>query len=117
MIDDMNTTPATGAAERQRVLAILRGQGDELRRRGVRRLRLTGSVARGEATAASDVDFIAEIDRTALGRFSLLDLAGLELDVGAALGRDVQIVTALVELHPLVQASLEAPAIEVLDDR
>jgi hypothetical protein len=107
--------PASGEAERARVLATLRGQAGELRRRGVRRLRLTGSVARGQATPASDVDLLAEIDRGAVARFSLLDLAGLELDLAAALGRDVQIVTALDELHPLVRASLEAQAIEVLD--
>lgn len=107
--------PASGEAERARVLATLRGQAGELHRRGVRRLRLTGSVARGQATPASDVDLLAEIDRGAVARFSLLDLAGLELDLAAALGRDVQIVTALDELHPLVRASLEAHAIEVLD--
>ena len=107
--------PANGEAERARVLATLRGQAGELRRRGVRRLRLTGSVARGQATPASDVDLIAEIDRAAVARFSLIDLAGLKLDLADALGREVQIVTALDELHPLVRASLEAQAIEVLD--
>ncbi|HEX6015897.1 MAG TPA: nucleotidyltransferase domain-containing protein [Geminicoccaceae bacterium] len=113
----MTTTPTSGEPERARVLAALRGQAAELRRRGVRRLRLTGSVARGEASPASDVDLIAEIDCAAVARFSLLDLAALELDLADALGREVQIVTALDELHPLVRASLEAPAIEVLDGR
>jgi hypothetical protein len=42
----------------------------------------------------------------------------LELDLADALvGREVQIVTTPDELHPLVRASLEAPAIEVLDGR
>lgn len=109
------TLPANGEAERARVLLTLRGQASELRRRGVRRLRLTGSVAHGHATPASDIDLIAEIDRTAVTRFSLLDLAGLELDLADTLRREVQIVTALDELHPLVRASLEAQAIEVLD--
>ena len=111
----MTATPDLGEAERSRVLAALRGQADELRRHGVRRLRLAGSVARGQAGPGSDVDLIAEIDRAAVARFSLLDLAGLELDLADALGREVQIVTALDELHPLVRASLEAQAIEVLD--
>lgn len=106
----------TGEAERARVLAVLRGQATELRRRGVRRLRLTGSVARGEAGPDSDVDLLAEIDRAAVARFSLLDLAGLELDLADALGREVQIVTALDQLHPQVRAGLEAQAIEALDD-
>lgn len=112
---EMTTTPELGLAERARVLAMLREREDELRRRGVRRLRLTGSVARGEAGPKSDVDLIAEIDRASVSRFSLLDLAGLELDLADALGREVQIVTALEELHPLVRANLEAQAIEILD--
>lgn len=107
---------STGEAERARVLAVLRAQAGELRRRGVRRLRLTGSVARGEAGPDSDIDLLAEIDRAAVARFSLLDLAGLELDLANALGREVQIVTALDQLHPLVRAGMESQAIEALDD-
>ena len=106
----------TGEAERARVLAVLRAQAGELRRRGVRRLRLTGSVARGEAGLDSDVDLLAEIDRAAVARFSLLDVAGLELDLAEALGREVQIVTALDQPHPLVRAGMESQAIEALDD-
>ncbi|MFO1048383.1 MAG: nucleotidyltransferase domain-containing protein [Geminicoccaceae bacterium] len=105
----------TGEAERARVLAILRAQAGELRRRGVRRLRLTGSVARAEAQADSDVDLLVEIDRASVGRFSLLDLAGMELDLAEALGREVQLVTALDQLHPLIRAAMEAQAIEALD--
>jgi predicted nucleotidyltransferase len=111
----MSGNVATGEAERARVLAALRARAGELRRRGVRRLRLAGSVARGEATPDSDVDLLAEIDRAAVARFSLLDLAGLELDLADALGREVQIVTALDQLHPSVRAGMEAQAIEVLD--
>ena len=71
----------TGEAECARVLAVLRAQAGELRRRGVRRLRLTGSVARGEAGPDNGVDLLAELDRAAVAHFSLLDLAGLELDL------------------------------------
>lgn len=105
----------SGEAERARVLTALRRHTGKLRRRGVRRLRLAGSIARGEAAAGSDVDLIAEIDRSAVARFSLIDLAGLELELADLLGREVQIITALDELHPLVRAELEAQAIEVLD--
>lgn len=111
----MGASPMTGAAERRRVVDVLRLHAGELRRRGVRRLRVTGSVARGEATPTSDVDLIAEIDRSSVARFSLLDLAGLELDLGEVLGRDVQSVTALDQVHPVVRAKLEAQAIDVLD--
>ena len=112
----MTTTIGEGAAERDRVLAVLAARAEELRRRGVRRLRLTGSIARGTATAASDVDLIAEIDRSRIARFSLLDLAALELDLAEALGREVQITTSMDELHPLIRRSMVAAAVDVLDD-
>jgi len=105
----------TGAAERDRVLSTLRAHGGELRRRGLARLRLFGSVARGEANLASDVDLIAEIDRGRVKRFSLLDLAGLELDLAELLGREVRIVTAPDALHPRIRRNAEADALEVLD--
>jgi predicted nucleotidyltransferase len=44
-------------------LDLLRRHGDELRRLGVRRLGLFGSMARGDATETSDVDFLVELDR------------------------------------------------------
>lgn len=56
---------------------------------GARRLRVFGSVARGEADAASDVDFLVEMEP---GR-SLLDLGALLLELEAELGRRVDLVT------------------------
>jgi hypothetical protein len=56
----MDTAASTlqhdGLAERERVLRILRQQEPTLRARGVTRLRLFGSMARGEAGPDSDVD-------------------------------------------------------------
>ncbi|HUY32239.1 MAG TPA: nucleotidyltransferase domain-containing protein [Pirellulales bacterium] len=45
------------------ILSVVRSNGAELRRLGVRRLGLFGSAARGEATQASDLDFLVELDR------------------------------------------------------
>jgi predicted nucleotidyltransferase len=57
-------TLAPGAlAERERVLRILPADESEIRAQGVTRLRLFGSMARGEAGPMSDVDLIADIDR------------------------------------------------------
>jgi uncharacterized protein len=56
---------------------------------GARRVRVFGSVARGEADAQSDVDFLVELDP---GR-SLLDLGGLQFELQALLGRSVDVVT------------------------
>jgi predicted nucleotidyltransferase len=44
------------------VLDVIDDRRDQLRRLGVRRLGLFGSVARGEATEASDLDFVVELE-------------------------------------------------------
>jgi uncharacterized protein len=56
---------------------------------GARNVRVFGSVARGEADDASDVDFLVEMEP---GR-SLLDLGGLQADLESLLGRHVDVVT------------------------
>jgi len=58
-------------------------------RRGVRAVRVFGSVARGEADAASDVDFLVDLDA---GR-SLLDLGGFAADLQDVLDCRVDVVT------------------------
>lgn len=45
------------------ILDVLRIHREKLRLLGVRRLGLFGSAARGEATEASDLDFLVELDR------------------------------------------------------
>ena len=56
---------------------------------GARRVRVFGSMARGEMDAQSDVDFLVELYP---GR-SLLDLGGLPFELEAPLGRPVDVVT------------------------
>ena len=56
---------------------------------GVRSIRVFGSVARGEAEAASDVDFLVEL---APGG-SALDLGGLLMQLREILGCEVDVVT------------------------
>ena len=57
---------------------------------GARNVRVFGSVARGEADEASDIDFLVEMEP---GR-SLLDLGGLQVELESLLGRPVDVVTA-----------------------
>ena len=66
-----------------------------MRRRGVLRASIFGSVARGEADDDSDVDFLVEFET---GR-TLLDLSGLRLDLVEILGCDVDVETPK-SLHP-----------------
>jgi uncharacterized protein len=75
-------------------------------RHGARNIRLFGSVVRGDARETSDVDFLVDMEK---GR-SLLDLAGLELDLKELLGTDVDVV---VEggLSPYLEKRILAEAI------
>jgi len=56
---------------------------------GARNIRVFGSVARGDATETSDVDFLVDMEE---GR-SLLDLVGLWQDLQDLLGRKVDVVS------------------------
>ena len=69
-------------AKRQEILALAQ-------QRGARNVRVFGSVARGEARADSDIDFLVDLEP---GR-SLLALGGLLMDLRALLGREVDLVT------------------------
>jgi predicted nucleotidyltransferase len=55
----------------------------------VRRAAIFGSVARGEATADSDVDLLVDFEKEA----DLLDQAGLKLELEELLKRKVHVVT------------------------
>ena len=56
---------------------------------GAYNVRVFGSVARGEADEKSDIDFLVNMEK---GR-SLLDLAGLAIDLEKLLGQNVDVVT------------------------
>ena len=58
-------------------------------RHGARKVRVFGSVARGEARRGSDIDFLVEMDE---GR-SLLDHAALILDLERLLRRPVDVAS------------------------
>lgn len=74
--------------DRQQVINRLNAHRDRLDEFAVKTLFLFGSVARGEATAESDVDFLVEFARP-VGLFTLLglkayleELLGCSVDVG-----------------------------------
>jgi hypothetical protein len=75
------------------MLSILREKRDEIleigARHGAGNLRIFGSIAKGEGTDSSDVDFLVEMEE---GR-SLLDLVGLWQDLEELLGCEVDVVT------------------------
>jgi len=69
-----------------------------LKKYGVKRAALFGSIARGEATKDSDIDLLIEFEE----RKSLLDLVGLKLELQELLGREVDIIT-YKSIHPLLK--------------
>lgn len=73
---------------------------------GARNVRVFGSVARGDASPESDVDFLVEMDR---GR-SLLDLIELSQDLESLLQRKVDVLTD-DGLSPYLRERIHAEAV------
>lgn len=78
------------------------------RARGATRVRVFGSVARGDATEMSDVDFLVDLD---VGR-GLFDLGGLLIDLRELLGYHVDVATE-AGLRPRVAERVLADAIDL----
>ena len=76
--------------ERERVMRALREHEAELRALGVTRLWLFGSLARGDPGRRSDVDVLISVPPPQ--KFSLLDLAGVRVELCDLLGRDTDVV-------------------------
>jgi predicted nucleotidyltransferase len=72
------------AMNKDDVIARLRSHEAELKRAGVLRLSVFGSVARGEAKPDSDVDLNAQLDRTK--RISLFEAVAIENRLSEILG-------------------------------
>jgi len=80
-----------------------------LRKYGVRRASLFGSVVRGEMSEDSDIDLLVEFE----GRKSLLDLAGLKIELEEKLKRDVDVLT-YKSLHPLLRERILREKVDIL---
>ncbi len=101
---------ATAATTREEVIECLGRADDEIRSLGVRRIALFGSVARGEASADSDVDLLVEFlpERKTFDRFmALTDL------LERILGRRVDLVTTEA-LSPYIGPHILAEAEDVV---
>jgi len=69
-----------------------------LERYDVKRAAVFGSFVRGEQKEDSDIDILVEFE----GKKSLLDLAGLKIELEEALQRKVDVLT-YNSLHPLLK--------------
>ncbi len=69
-----------------------------LKRQGVTRAALFGSVVRGETKKGSDIDLLVNLQKSK----TLLDLVGLKLELEERLGRKVDVLT-YNGIHPLLK--------------
>jgi len=69
-----------------------------LQRYSVKKAAVFGSFVRGEEKEGSDIDVLVEFE----GEKSLLDLAGLKIELEETLGRKVDVLT-YNSLHPLLK--------------
>jgi uncharacterized protein len=88
---------ATLRAHRREILDI----GERM---GVSRVRVFGSVARGDATSGSDIDLLVDFDTSHRG----LDLFAFAREVEQLLGHRVEVGT---EVHPVIRDKVEAEAV------
>lgn len=88
----------------------LRARRDEIlalaEKYGAYNMRVFGSVARGEATAASDVDILVQFP----ARYKLLDHAGLLMELKDLLGIDVD-VSVEVNLQDIFRTGILKDAV------
>ena len=77
--------------DREHVLEVLAAHRDEFKDMGVRHLFLFGSLARGEATEASDIDVLVEYEPET--KLSFFRVCGLRYRLEELLGAQVDLVT------------------------
>ncbi|HUB07597.1 MAG TPA: nucleotidyltransferase family protein [Myxococcales bacterium] len=93
---------------REEIIGVLRQHAADLAREGVRSLALFGSVARGTASAGSDIDLLVEFERP-VGLFAFV---GLQQRLTELLGRPVDLVPR-DGLKPRLRAAILSEAIPV----
>jgi len=101
---------STSAPTRDQTIQRLRAAETEIRRFGVLRLALFGSVARGEARPDSDVDLLVEF---APGQKSFDRFMALSDLLESLVGRPVELVT-IEALSPFIGPHILAEAADVL---
>lgn len=91
--------------DKDRIIVILRDHAPELKAAGLVHLRVFGSVARGEASPQSDVDLMADFDKSK--RITLLTVGRLENRLADLLGVKVDLSSADWMKEPVRRQALE----------
>ncbi len=81
---------------------------DIARKYGATKLRVFGSMARGEESPESDLDLIVEMERGS----SLLDIIAIKQDIEELLGRKVDIVTE-ASISPYIRSAVLREAVNL----
>ncbi len=96
-------------ANLEQVVACLRQRKREARERyGIEFIGVVGSIARGDETAASDVDVLMNI----VGHTTYFRIGELESELETDLGRQVDLVDRKT-LRPALQANMERDLVPV----
>ena len=80
-----------------------------LKRYGVTKAGIFGSVVRGEETKESDIDILVEIE----GRMSLLEFAGLKLELEEALSKPVDL-GEYSTIKPIIKEQILSEEVPIL---
>jgi uncharacterized protein len=95
--------------KRADAIRILKRHEAELKKLGVERLFLFGSVARDEADGGSDVDLFFDHVKGSLGLYELMDVKQRAREI---LGQRTDIMTR-ASLHPSLRRRIEETALRV----
>jgi predicted nucleotidyltransferase len=87
------------------VIAKLREHAPELKAAGVVHLRVFGSIARGEASPESDIDLLADFDKTRL--LTLVTVGRLQSDLTDLLGANVDLSSEEWMKEPVRKQALQ----------
>lgn len=96
--------------DKDRIIETLRRHQPELNDAGIVHLRLHGSQARGDGSALSDADLIADLDSAK--RFTILRIVGIQNRISDLLGLPVDL-SASHTLKPRVRDGAERNSILV----
>jgi len=83
-----------------------------LKKHGVTKAGLFGSVVRGEAKKGSDIDILVKVGRET----SLFDLVGIELELTKKLGKKVDLVE-YCSIHPLLKKIILGEEVRLFETR
>lgn len=93
MLLRLNVILATmGVVDKSHVIETLRGHRDELRAAGIVHLSVFGSVARGDVSERSDVDLMADFDKSM--RLTLVKIGSMQHRLSEWLGVEVELSSA-----------------------